>query len=291
MAGRQTAFSSMLKWHLLTMLEQRPLLLMAGGANFISGFLAARQLQSFARLSPSHLSLGDALFVAYAGPALGAIDVALAAIWLLNLILFLLLVLPLIGKQSHTNNDLILLRIGSRKQWLAGILSSILIAGSFYVSLILICALAGIGLVQGWRIQPTSYFQELGVWVTVSDLSFGQIWGMIWTLLVFSYIVHGFLLILLALRLGNIIRSLLCIVVLTLLTWQVGAGDNLHSWQVWLPAAQSIVSRHFPFEEQLPTFTMTFSLLYNVVVGILCIFAAVITVQSLDFTRGYHDRE
>jgi hypothetical protein len=273
------------------MLEQRSLLLTASGANFISGVLAARQLQSFTLPSTSNLSLGDAIFVAYAGPALGAIDVTLVAIWLLNLILFLFLVSPLIGKQSNTNNDLILLRIASRKQWLAGILSSVFIAGLFYVSLIMMCALLGISLVQGWRIQPTSLFQELGVWMTVSDLSFVQIWGMVWILLLSSYIAHGFLLIFLALRLGNIIWALLFIVVFTLLTWQVGAGDNVYTWQVWLPAAQSIVSRHFPFEERLPAFTITFSLTYNVVASLCCILAAVITVQSLDFTRGYHDRE
>lgn len=291
MSKQFASFFSILKWYLLVMLEQRSLLLTALVGNFISGVLVARQLQSYALLSSTPFSLGDALFAAYAGPALGTMDVTWVSIWLLNLMGFLLLASPLVRKHAHTMNYPILLRIGSRRKWVAGILIATFIAAPAYVSLIMVSTLCGIGLVQGWHIQQTSFFyEELGIWTTLSHLSLVQIWTMIWLLLVSSFIVHGYLLTFLILKLRQIIWPLLFIFVLALLTWQVGAGDTVHPWQVWLPATHSIVSRHSPFEEGLPTFTLSYSLKYNLAAGLTAILVAVQAVASLDFTGGFHDR-
>lgn len=289
MPGKTPSILSTLKWHLLTVLEQRPLLLAAMGINLLNGIFSAWQLADFGIFSTP--SLGDALFVVYAGPGLGTMNMVIVSTWLLNQLFFLLLIAKLINEQANTSDYSILLRLASRKRWLWGILASIFVCAFFYVSLIILCALAGTGLVQGWSLHPSSFFQNVGIWEALSKLSFMQIFGLVWLSLFSSLVVQGLLLVFLMLRVHKIIWGLLVILSISLLAWLSGAGDSIQAWQIWLPATHSIISRHYPFEGQLPMFTFGFSFLYNSVLSITLILATTITIKKMDFLGDYHDNQ
>jgi hypothetical protein len=278
-----------LRWHLFTILEQRPLLFAAMGVNLFNGIFSAWQLADFGVFSAP--SLGDALFVVYAGPGLGAVNMVIVSTWLLNQLFFLLLIAKLINEQENTSDYSILLRLASRKRWLWGILASILTCAFFYVSLIIVCALAGIGIVQGWNLRPGSFFQEMGIWERLSELSFMQILGLVWSSLFSSLVAQGLLLVLFMLRIRKIIWGLLALLFISLLAWLLGAGDSIQGWQIWLPSTHSILSRHYPFEMRLPMFTFGFSYLYNAVLGLVLTVAAMMTIKKMDFLGDSHDNQ
>lgn len=278
-----------LKWHLLTLLEQRLLILTVMMVNLFNGIFNAWQLDGLGAFSAP--SLGDTLFVVYAGPGIDTTNMVIVSTWLLNQMLFLLLVAKLINEQANTSNYSILLRVASRMRWLCGILASILACAFFYVSLIILCALAGIGIAQGWNVSPGSFFQEMGIWEPVSELSVMQIYGLIWSTLFSSLVVQGLLLVFLMLRIRKIIWGLLIILFISLLAWLSGTSDSIQAWQMWLPPTHSILSRHFPFETQLPMFTFSFTYLYNATLGIALTAAAIVTIKRMDFLGDSHDNE
>lgn len=278
-----------LKWHLLTILEQRLLIYTAVGVNLFNGIFNAWQLGGLGAFSVP--SLGDTLFVVYAGPGLDATNMVIVSTWLLNQMLFLLLVAKLISEQANTSHDSILLRVASRMRWLCGILASILTCAFFYVSLIILCALTGIGIAQGWNVSPGSFFQEMGIWELVSELSVMQIYGLIWSTFFSSLVVQGLLLVFLMLRIRKIIWGLLIILFMSLLAWLSGTSDSIQAWQMWLPPTHSILSRHYPFETQLPMFTFSFTYLYNAALGIALMAATIVTMKRMDFLGDSHDNE
>lgn len=283
------SITNTLKWHLLTILEQRLLIFTVMGVNFFNGVFSAWQLDDLGAFSAP--SLGDALFVVYAGPGIGAMSIVIASTWLLNQMFFLLLIGKLINEQANTSDYSILLRVASRNRWLWGILASIFVCAFFYVSLIILCALTGIGITQGWNLPPSSFFQELGIWERLSELSAMQIFGLVWSALFSSLVVQGLLLVFLMLRIRKIIWGLLIILSMSLLAWLSGAGDSIQAWQMWLPPTHSILSRHYPFETRLPAFTFGFSYLYNAALCATLTVAAMVAIKKMDFLGDSHDNE
>ena len=289
MPAKSPLILNTLKWHLFTILEQRPLLFAAMGVNLFNGIFSAWQLEYIGTTSAP--SLGDTLFVVYAGPGIGVANMVIVSTWLLNQLFFLLLIASLINEQANTGDYSILLRVASRKRWLWGILASIFTSAFFYISLIILCALAGIGIIQGWNLSPGSFFREMVIWELLSEFSFLQILGLVWTLLFSSIVVQSLLLILLMLWVRKIIWSLLTTLFISLLAWLLGAGDSIQDWQIWLPSTHSILSRHYPFETRLPIFTFDFSYLYNTILGFTLIVAAIITIKKMDFLGDFHDNQ
>lgn len=283
------SMTNTLKWHLLTILEQRLLIFTAVGVNFFNGIFNAWQLDGLGAFSAP--SLGDTLFVVYAGPGIDTTNMVIVSTWLLNQMLFLLLVAKLINEQANTSNYSILLRVASRTHWLWGMLASIITCAFCYVSLTILCALAGIGIVQGWNMEPSSFFQEMGIWESLSELPVMQIYGLIWSTLFSSFVVQGLLLVFLMLRIQKIIWGLLIILIMSLLAWLSGVGDSIQAWQMWLPTTHSILSRHHPFETQLSMFTLSFTYLYNATLGIALTATTIVTVKRMDFFGDSHDNE
>ncbi len=289
MIRRTAQITNSLKWNLLTLLEQRPLLFTAMGVNLFNGMLTTWQISSFGSLSKP--SLGDVLFVVYAGPGLGGTNLTIVSTWLLNLFFFLLLSARLINEQANTGDYSILIRMASRKQWLGGILASIFIYAFFYVGLLILCALLGIGFVQGWNVSSSNFFQNVGIWEQLSQFSFAQAFGLIWLLLFSSFIAQGLLLILFMMRTQKIIWGLLIMLALALLAWLSGSGDTVHMWQIWLPATHSILSRHYPLEVRLPMLTFGFSFVYNASLSFIITSIITATIKNMDFLGDSHDNQ
>lgn len=287
MPVKSLTFFNALKWHLFTILENKPVLLATMGFNFLLGIFTAWQLSGFGTLTKP--SLGDTLFVVYGGPGLGSINTVIVSAWLLNILFFLLLIARLVNEQTNTSDYTILLRVASRTGWLWGILASIFIWAFLYASLLIVCAIAGIGLAQGWQLSASLFFQEAGIWESLSLFSFWQVIGLVWPFLFFSSVIQGLLLVFIMIRIQKTIWGIFIIVSLALLTLLLGSENSIQGWQIWLPSTQWILSRHYPFEFRLPVFTLTFSYLYNAIFALLLAFATMATIKYWDFLGDPND--
>ncbi len=287
MFKKPAPFVNLVRWCVLTMFEQRLLLLIIIALHFLSGVLAAAKTLAFVVSSPP--ALGDALFVALAGPAVGELDLVTVSTWLLSRLLFWLLVARVINEQAPTADYAILLRVASRKKWLGGVLTSIVMAAILYVSVMTLCAVAGIGLTLGWNFEPSLFFAELEVWAHLSTLSFVQVFTLIWVVTTLALIADGFLLSLITLCTRRVAGGMLLLLSLALLVWLVGALEAAPAWQIWLPPTASIVSRHAPFEPRLPALTFEFALGYHLVLAGLTALATFLLVRKHDFSGGIHD--
>lgn len=287
MFKKHAPFVNLVRWCVLTIFEQRLLLGVIIVLHFLSGVLAAEKTLAFAVASPP--ALGDALFVALAGPAVEALDLVTVSTWVLSRLLFWLLVARLINEQAPTADYALLLRVASRRRWLGGVLTSIVIAAVLYVSLSTLCSVAGIGLTLGWNCEPSPFFAELGLWTHLSELSFVQIFTLIWGVTTLSLLADGFLLSLITLRVRRVAWGILLLLSLALLAWLVGVFETAPSWQIWLPPTASIVSRHAPFEPRLSALTLEFTLAYHLVLAGLTALAAFLMVRKHDFSGGTHD--
>lgn len=282
-----TPLVSSIKWHLNGILEHRFLIIMIVCLNVANGMFTTEQLRNIA--TSSIPAIQDTLFVSFAGPAIGNTNLITVLVWLLNQVFFLLLSASLLSEHSTTDNYLILLRLPSRSTWLIGIVISILFAAIFYVSLVVICCVSGIAIVQGWNTNNSSFFNSMGLWTQVSKLSFAQVVTLVWVSLYSSVITESLLLTYINLRIRRIIWSIMFLIFQSLLSWVLGASENIYLIQIWLPATQSIISRHIPFESKLPTFTFLFSLMYTFLFCSLFTYGAFSSIKNVDFLGDHND--
>jgi hypothetical protein len=179
--------------------------------------------------------------------------------------------------------------VKSRRIWWLGIVITVMLTAIGYVILVILATLAGVMTQLIWDPSLSSFFIRQGIWQAASAMSLMQLMFMIFSLTVSSLMVAGFTQTLVALYTHRTIWGILTVLTLALVAWIVGMGENSLSWQQWLPEVQSILSRHFPFEPRLPSFTITMSLAYNASSAITLILAGFLLLNTFDFLGAHND--
>jgi hypothetical protein len=280
-----------MRWHFAFINQQRGWLAVAVVFHFLSGIFNGRQIlavNSFL-LYPQRPHVGDGLFMVFSGPSLGNDNWIPLLIWLLSKVFFILLISALVNGQLYEHDYIVLLMVKSRRIWWLGIVITVMLTAIGYVILVILATLAGVMTQLIWDPSLSSFFIRQGIWQAASAMSLMQLMFMIFSLTVSSLMVAGFTQTLVALYTHGTIWGILTVLTLALVAWIVGMGENSLSWQQWLPEVQSILSRHFPFEPRLPSFTITMSLAYNASSAMTLILAGFLLLNTFDFLGAHND--
>jgi hypothetical protein len=279
-----------MRWHFAFVTQQRGWLLIAIAFHFLSGLLNGKQILEMNSLSSSQLPhIGDGLFLAFSGPSLGNGNLIILLAWLLNKVFFMMLIGGLVNRQLGEHDYVVMLMVKSRRIWWLGIMTTIIITAIGFVSIIIVATLAGIATQLSWHSRLSSFFFEQGIWQAASAMTLAQITIIIFCLIVSSLTVAGFIQTLIALHTHRTIWGIFTVLTLALIAWIIGLGNNIQSWQQWLPEAQSILSRHWPFEPRLPDFTINISLIYNFVSILSLALIGFLLLRAFDFLGAQDD--
>lgn len=280
-----------MRWHFAFVSQQRRWLVGAVVFHFLSGIFNGRQILAVNSLMPysQRPHVGDGLFLAFSGPSLGNDSLTTLLMWLLNKIFFMTLISGLINGQLYEHDYVVMLMVKSRRIWWLGVAMTVILTAVGYVILAILATLLGAATQLSWSSKLSSFFVEHGVWQAASAMSLGQVTVAIFSLTVSSLAVIGLLQTLVALHTHRTIWGTLTILTLALVAWIVGTGEDTLSWQQWLPEVQSILSRHFPFEPQLPSFTLSASFAYNFFSFIVLFLTGFMLLRTFDFLGAHND--
>jgi hypothetical protein len=278
-----------MRWHFAFVAQQRGWLLAAVAFHFLSGLVSGQQILVLDS-SPYSQSpyIGDGLFLAFSGPALGNSNLIILLAWLLNKVFFMMLIGGLINRQLGEHDYVVMLMVRSRRIWWLGIMTTVIITAISYVSVIVVATMVGISARLSWHSKLSSFFVEQGIWQAASTMSLAQVTAIIFGLTGSSLVVAGLIQTLIALHTHRSIWGIFTVLTLALIAWVIGLGNNVQSWQQWLPEVQSILSRHSPFESRLPDFTLNVSLAYNALSILLLALTGFLLLRAFDFL-GAHD--
>lgn len=279
-----------IRWHFVFVAQQRGWLLSAMVFHFLSGLLKSQQiLMMHSSLSSQLPHIGDGLFLAFSGPSLGNNNLITLLVWLLNKVFFIMLISSLVNRQLGEHDYMVMLMVKSRRSWWLGIITTIIIIAIGYVSIAILATLSGIATQLTWHSQLSSFFVEQGVWQIASTMSLAQVTATIFGITVSSLIVAGLIQTLVALLTHRSIWGIFTVLTLALVAWIIGLGNNVQSWQQWLPEVQSILSRHWPFEPRLPNFTLNMSLAYNALTILSLVLIGFLLLRTFDFLGTQDD--
>lgn len=284
------SFVNQMRWHFAFVTQQRGWLLSAMAFHFLSGLFNSQQIlmiNSSPSSQPPHI--GDGLFLAFSGPSLGSSNLIILLAWLLNKVFFIMLISSLVNRQLGEHDYVVMLMVKSRRIWWLGIMTTIIITAIGYVSVTILATLSGIATQLNWHSQLSSFFVEQGVWQTASTMSLAQVAATIFGITVSSLIVAGLIQTLVALHTHRSIWGIFTVLALALVAWIIGLGNNVQSWQQWLPEVQSILSRHWPFEPRLPNFTLNMSLAYNALTILSLALVGFFLLRTFDFLGAQDD--
>ena len=237
-------------------------LLVIGSINILHGFLMASQATEMGRTLNVCPGTGDTFFWAYAGPSPTGIDFLPLAIWLLNLWFFVFGLSAYFAPHASAVHDLLLLRVGSRRRWIASLIGAEITAAFLFVVAVTAAGTLGILIGQGWHPQPTGFYSAAGQWEILATWSFWKTYLIVNLLLGSSYALLSCLTTLLTLWSRKFTLSALAVAFLALASWLLSWGDPNAGWTKWLPPTQAMVSYHYPFTPTSSGFTIGFSLLY-----------------------------
>ena len=285
------AVATSLRWHFAFINQMRGWFIGAIIFHFLSGVFNGQQVRTVNSLMPysQQPHIGDGLFLAFSGPALGDGSIIALLIWLLNKVFFIMLISGLINGQLYEHDYVVMFMVRSRRIWWFGITVTVILTAIGYVCLVILATLVGVATQLSWDSKLSSFFVDQGVWQAASAMSLMQVIVSIFGLAVSSLAVIGLIQTLVALYAHRTIWGTLTILTLTLIAWIVGVGENTPNWQQWLPEVQSILSRHFPFEPQLPSFTLNMSLVYNSFLGITLFLTGILVLRNFDFLGAHND--
>lgn len=279
-----------IQWNLGFVRQRLGWVVGAGVWYFFAGFLSARQLfQASAELTLPAPHLGDGLFATLAGPPLNNDNLLLLLNWLASIIFFLMVVGDFATSQCARQDYLILLRVGSRRFWWMGVITTMAVVALGYVGIILAGTGVGVAAQLGWDTKSSAFFTAQDVWPQVSALSFFELAAIFFSLCASFLIAAGLVQVLIALYTRRAIWGFFVVLVIALGAWLAGVGDNAQGWQQWFPGTQSILSRHYPFERALPDLTLLFSLSYNAILALVLSLVGLTYMRRFDFFGGQTD--
>ncbi len=280
-----------MKWHYAFINQQRGWLVGAMFFHFLSGIFNGQQILAVntLMLNSQQPHVGDGLFLAFSGPSLGNGNLTILLVWLLNKVFFIMLISGLVNGQLYEHDYVVMILVRSRRIWWLGITMTVILTAVGYVSLVVLATLAGAATQLSWDSRLSSFFVEQGIWQAASAMSLMQVMVTIFNLSVSSMVVIGLTQTLVALHTHRTVWGTLTVLILALVAWIVGMGENIFRWQQWLPEVQSILSRHFPFEPRLPSFTLTVSLAYNSLFAMALFLAGFLLLRTFDFLGAHND--
>ena len=280
-----------LRWHFAFINQRRGWLVVAVVFHFLSGIFNGLQIRMQSSLLhyPQQPYIGDGLFLAFSGPSLGDGSFIALLLWLLSKVFFVILISELLSGQLSEHDYIVMLMVRSRRIWWLGVTVTVIVTAFGYVSLVILATLAGVATQLSWNSELSSFFIKQGSWQAASMMSLMKMVVMIFSLTVSSLTVAGLIQSLIALRTHRTVWGILTVLTLALVAWIVGIGENALGWQQWFPEVQSILSRHFPFESRLPSFTLANSLTYNCLAAMFLFVAGFLLLNTFDFLGAHND--
>lgn len=276
----------------LAILHQSPLFMVfVALSNFGFGFFAAIQLLSLSgNTSSASVNLGDGFFFLFSGPALKNSLLLPLLVWLIDLLFFLIFTGNLASRQFSDLQASILFRSKSRAQWWIGVILTLLLISIEYTMIILGSGILGLLTQLPWNTNLSSFFLGQSLWQAAAFASFFHILFSLAVLEISSFIVVALLQVQLTFLLKRLAFGISFILLLAAITWGMGFFEKIQSWQIVLLLAQSILSRHWPYEPALPFFTIQFSLLFNLVTGLVLCLSGGLLLRHYDFLGFDYDK-
>ena len=251
------------KWHLIFNVQLRLWFTVSLIFHFLWGIVSSQQLLALAAPSFPPPYTMDGLFFAFAGPSLGFGGIVQFLAWLLMHFFFFMLIGNVAIRQLREQNNALISALGSRRKWWLGLVIAIIVLAVTYTGLILIGTMIGISTQLTWHTQQSLFFAQQGTWEAVATLLPLHLGVIIFSLIASTLAVMALIQAITALWKKQSIWGFVTVAILTLFIGLPALHNDNSVWTYWQPAAQSILSRHWPFEPRLPMFTVTASLTYN----------------------------
>ncbi len=280
------AFNVQITWSMIGAVQLRNWLLIAVVVHVVVGVFSGQQLLALSTatdLSAQLPHVGDAFFLAFAGPSFGQSNWTPLLTWLLRHIFFCMLVGSISTSQLSNHDYLVILMLGSRWMWWVSLVFSIMIIAFSYTIIILCATLVGIVPWLRWHPDLSSFFIEQGIWQAAAGMSLIHLFSIIFSLTASSLVMTGLFQILITFTTHRVIWGIVAVMSLALIVWIIGLGDHTARWQPWIPGTQSILSRHWPFEPRMPGLTVRMSLVYNIMLTIWLVLIGHRIVKRFDF--------
>ncbi len=276
-------FVGRIAWRNVCAIRRWWLLAIAGMVALGVGIQGGVTASSLATSSGTSSSLLAGMVYALSGPTSADASWHALTVWLTvhaGLLVWL-------GDAAHSDLRLrganILSRVGRRLTWWLAQCLSLIVLACLYTLLILIAVATGVFLVVPQSVQPNTVLTpingDLPLVIRSDELAL-MIAGLWATGLVVCVLTQN----LLAVWSGRTSLALLLTVSIWLAT--LLAGGYWMEAIPWLPANQSVLVRHWPFEASHPRFNLNWTLTYNALLILLIVVIGGVFTRRLDVHNG-----
>lgn len=233
------------------------------------GWEGSRQVASAAQTAPAsiQLSVWDGIFLGFAGPRLSDGSLLNFLRWFVFHLLFFYMIGDLAHGELVQRGHAVVPAIGSRQHWWWGKIALLALLTVGYVVLGVGAALIGARTLLPWSaawqggiFQLAGWDRPLGVPANGTTLVFWILALFIGTLFALAMWQTT-----LAVILRRSIYGLIASLGITICSWLL--GTNQPGLVRWLPSSQSMLQRHSLWDVQTPGFSLSWSVVYNIIVA------------------------